>query len=228
MSGPARHTFVAEGWQPQAARGDVASLAELLRDAFARAGMPLPLLVAQTYFSLHGSLLNPQQWQELRQVCGGRLLLADEWDLASYPTCRHCWGHAHFAIGAQVFAEAFGRTVFMVTNAQAYVNLNNMLSRLHEDRSLLATWFHEQQAMPDCTGLIALVQDMQCLAVLREAGAEVYWRGGVAYEPAPAGIPLVAAPVCAFLQNNDLQMAPVLQALRHNQRVSAQQKDLSR
>ncbi len=223
----ASHTTAIQSWKPQAradAGSGLAELAEQVAQGFRHAGLPLPLIAAQTHFSLHNSLLSPSQWAVISARLGTRekpqrLLLADEADLSAYPACRQQWDCAHFGVGAQIKTDDGKRLVFLVASEQGYVNLSQLLSALHRDAFLLQRWIYRKQALPDCSGLLVLVQDMQWLEILREAGAEVYWRSSVNLQQAPTGIPLVAAPICGFSHETDLEMLPVLAALRENGRV---------
>lgn len=212
-------TVQLSSWQPQPIDQALSATAATLRAAFERAGMSLPLLVAQTWFSLHQSTLSPQHWAALREALGTRLLLADDGDLAAYPACRRLWGCAHFGIGAQLRTPDDELLIFMVPDAAAYVRLSQLCSRCHAEADLLRHWRDGLCPPPDCSHLIALVQSMGWLKLLREAGAEVYWRGDVQPGVVPAHVPLVAAPVCAFTAERDQAIVPVLDALRQHSRV---------
>ena len=206
-------------WRPRGVQVDMASIAERLRAAFA--GLPLPIIGAQTHYSLHRGSLSPHAWAGLLEAWPDlRLVLADYGDWSALPACLSAWGSERFALGAQLETPDGGLLLFLVPSEPAYARLSQLLSACHLQPDVLQQWQDEQIAPPDCSELIVVVDDLAWLRRLREAGAEVYWRSDLYPRQAPPGIAAVAAPICGFAAAADRFCEPVLHALRECRQVN--------
>ncbi|MFW5846125.1 MAG: hypothetical protein ACOCXJ_07855, partial [Planctomycetota bacterium] len=176
----------------------------------------LPAIAAQTWFSLHLGGMSPAAWGAFLAGCdapaGERLLLADRGDLAALPEALRAWGRDRLAVGATLFLPSGDEAVLLAPDQPAYARLCQLLSRQHEEDGLVARWAADRCPPPDCDGLIALVRDLEWLRLLREAGAEVYWRGELAPEPVPAGVAAATLPLVRHVDARTAAIEPVLDA----------------
>jgi DNA polymerase-3 subunit alpha/error-prone DNA polymerase len=194
----------------------------------ALADWPLPLLAVQTTYSLNRGTGSPQAWAKALADLHGEgdgpwAALADRDDLCGLPACLRAWGKERVAIGASLdlAAEHDPRELICVLLApdhEGYARLCQLLSWRHEQPDALKRWQQGLDAPPPCTGLIALVDDVDWLRRLREAGAETYWRWDLRPGDTPPGVPVVAAPIMHHLSPRERATGPLLHAIRNLQR----------
>jgi DNA polymerase-3 subunit alpha/error-prone DNA polymerase len=200
------------------------------------ASRDVPALAIRTYFSPLEGAHAPDAWgTALTAALGtaqGRCLLADRDSLAGLPAAIAAWGREHIAVGVTVRWEtpampagADGDILLLAPSSTAYARLCRLLSWQAETPAAWAAWQTcaatgcgysrgRHRDHPDLDGVIALVRHAGPVPLLREAGAELWWRDDL--EPAaeiPAGLPRAALPVLTHLRASDRVGDAVRQAV---------------